>query len=123
MSNAKPKIFVGSARQVEKPWGVEWQLYISGEDCHKMLNWLEAHDQRRLVTVAVRGKQNPVEGKPSHYLELDQWEPKRKEEPQAEPQAETEAAHTERRGAVSMDGGWSPPPLQARKPVQDEIPF
>lgn len=66
------KIYVGSGKVVKTNFGELTKLSFSEEDLQKMKMNL---NERGYVNLVLKQKQNPVEGKPTHYMEVDNWKP------------------------------------------------
>lgn len=66
------KIYVGSGKVVKTNFGELTKLSFSEEDLQKMKLNL---NERGYVNLVLKQKQNPVEGKPTHYMEVDTWKP------------------------------------------------
>ena len=65
------KIFVGSAKIVTTKYGDLTKISFSKKD----INCLLANLNNGWVNCVLKEKKNKVEGKPSHYLEIDNWKP------------------------------------------------
>ena len=66
------KIYVGSGKVVKTNFGELTKLSFSEEDINKMRQNL---NERGYVNLVLKQKQNPMEGKPTHYMEVDNWKP------------------------------------------------
>lgn len=66
------KIYVGSGKVVKTNFGELTKLSFSEEDINKMRQNL---NERGYVNLVLKQKQNPMEGKPTHYMEVDTWKP------------------------------------------------
>lgn len=66
------KIYVGSGKVVKTNFGELTKLSFSEDDINKMKMNL---NERGYVNLVLKQKQNPVEGKPTHYMEVDTWKP------------------------------------------------
>ena len=66
------KIFVGSGKIVNTKFGAMTKLSFSKKDLQTMQDNLS---EQGWINVVLKEKQNKVEGKPTHYLEVDKWEP------------------------------------------------
>lgn len=65
------KIFVGSAKIIATKFGSLTKVSFSAKDLETLKNNL----QNGWVNCVIKEKQNKVEGKPTHYLEVDSWKP------------------------------------------------
>jgi len=66
------KIFCGSGRIINTKFGELTKMSFSKTD----LETLQANlNEKGWVTVVVKEKRNKVEGKPTHYVEVDTWQP------------------------------------------------
>jgi len=66
------KIFVGSGKIVNTKFGALTKLSFSRKDLQTMMDNLS---EQGWINVVLKEKQNKVEGKPTHYLEVDNWKP------------------------------------------------
>jgi hypothetical protein len=71
MSN---KIYSGSAKVVQTKFGEMWKVSFSKSDLAKLVQYQNDNDTE-WVNLVIKEKQQKVEGKPSHYLEVDEWKP------------------------------------------------
>lgn len=69
------KIFVGSGKIVTTQYGDMTKLSFSEKD----INTLKENLINGWVNCVVKKKQTIVEGKPTHYLEVDKWQPANRE--------------------------------------------
>lgn len=69
------KIFCGSAKIIKTQYGELTKLLLSESD----LDILRKNLSKGWVNAVVKEKQNKVEGKPTHYLEIDNWKPEAKD--------------------------------------------
>jgi len=65
------KIFCGSGRIITTKYGGLTKMSFSEKDIEILKNNLK----NGWVNVVVKEKQNKVEGKPTHYVEVDTYEP------------------------------------------------
>lgn len=68
------KIYGGNAKIIETKYGQMWKVSQSRTDLEKLLKYLNDNDLE-WVTQVMKEKQEKVEGKPTHYLEVDEWKP------------------------------------------------
>ena len=75
-------IYCGNANEIQTAHGKLMKLSISAKDIETM----SANLNNGWVNVDVKGKRNPAEGKPTHYLQVNDWKPENanRNEPQAE---------------------------------------
>ena len=66
------KIYAGNGKEVETKFGKLLKLSFSKSDLEKLTSQLN----NGWVNCVVKEKQTKVEGKPTHYLEVDLWKPK-----------------------------------------------
>jgi hypothetical protein len=71
MSN---KIYSGSAKVVQTKFGDMWKVSFSKSDLTKLVQYQNDNDTE-WVNLVIKEKQQKVEGKPTHYLEVDEWKP------------------------------------------------
>lgn len=65
------KTFVGSAKIVTTKFGEMTKVSFSEKD----IETLKANLSKGWVNCVIKEKKNKVEGKPTHYLEIDNWKP------------------------------------------------
>jgi len=65
------KIFVGSAKNIATKFGSMMKVSFSAKDLETLKNNLT----NGWVNCVIKEKLNKVEGKPTHYLEIDNWKP------------------------------------------------
>ena len=66
------KIFCGSGRIINTKFGELTKMSFSKTDLETLQSNL---NEKGWVTVVVKEKRNKVEGKPTHYVEVDTWQP------------------------------------------------
>lgn len=66
------KLFCGSAKEQTTKFGTMLKISFSKKD----LDMLNSQLNNGWVNCVVKEKQTKVEGKPTHYLEVDLWKPK-----------------------------------------------
>ena len=71
------KIFCGNAKIITTQYGDMTKISFSASDLEKLQGALE----NGWVNTVLKEKKNKVEGKPTHYLEVDTWKPEAKSEP------------------------------------------
>jgi len=76
------KIFCGNGKQIQTQYGPLMKLSFSATDLEKLQQNLD----NGWVNAVVKEKREKVEGKPTHYLEVDTWkpDPNRQQEPAPE---------------------------------------
>ena len=65
------KIFCGSAKTIQTQYGEMTKIAFTADDLSKMRDNLD----KGWVNLVLKEKKNKVEGKPTHYLEIDDWKP------------------------------------------------
>jgi len=68
------KIYGGNAKIIQTKFGEMTKISQSRSDLEKLLAYLNANDSE-WVNLVLKEKQEKVEGKPTHYLEVDDWKP------------------------------------------------
>jgi hypothetical protein len=68
------KIYGGNAKIITTKYGEMTKISQSRSDLEKLLAYLNANDSE-WVNLVLKEKQEKVEGKPTHYLEVDDWKP------------------------------------------------
>jgi len=71
---SEEKIFCGSGRIVQTKFGELTKVSFSESDIEKLKNNLS----NGWINLVLKEKKNKVEGKPTHYLEVDTWKPSEK---------------------------------------------
>ena len=66
------KIYAGNGKEVETKFGKMLKISFSKKDLETLISQLN----NGWVNCVVKEKQTKVEGKPTHYLEVDLWKPK-----------------------------------------------
>lgn len=74
MSEVKEKIFVGSAKVIPTKYGELTKVTFHKDNINTMVQYMKTN-QSDFINLVVKEKQNKVEGKPTHYLEVDEWKP------------------------------------------------
>ena len=70
------KTFVGSAKIITTQYGDMTKISFSEKD----LEALRDNLSNGWVNAVLKEKKNKVEGKPTHYLEIDNWKPEKKDD-------------------------------------------
>ena len=70
------KIFCGSGKIIPTQYGELTKISFNKDDINKMVSHMKKENSD-WVNLVIKEKQNKVEGKPTHYLEIDTWKPKR----------------------------------------------
>jgi hypothetical protein len=68
------KIYGGNAKIIQTKFGEMTKISQSRSDLEKLLAYLNTNDTE-WVNLVLKEKQEKVEGKPTHYLEVDDWKP------------------------------------------------
>ena len=68
------KIYAGNAKIIETKFGQMTKISQSRSDLEKLLKYLNENDTE-WVNLVMKEKQEKVEGKATHYLEVDEWKP------------------------------------------------
>lgn len=68
------KIYGGNAKKIQTKFGEMIKISQSRNDLEKLLAYLNANDTE-WVNLVMKEKQEKVEGKATHYLEVDEWKP------------------------------------------------
>ena len=83
------KIYCGSAKVINTQYGELTKVSFHKDDINKIVKYMKdnSSDWANLV---VKEKREKVEGKPTHYLEVDEWKPTQQETPPLPPEPEPE---------------------------------
>jgi len=65
------KIFCGNGKIINTQYGEMTKISFSKKDLETMLDNLD----NGWINTVLKEKKNKVEGKPTHYLEVDTWKP------------------------------------------------
>jgi hypothetical protein len=65
------KVFCGNGKVITTQYGEMTKISFSAQDLEK----LQANLENGWVNTVLKAKKEPVEGKPTHYLEVDKWRP------------------------------------------------
>jgi hypothetical protein len=68
------KIYGGNAKIIQTKFGEMTKISQSRSDLEKLIAYLNTNDTE-WVNLVLKEKQEKVEGKPTHYLEVDDWKP------------------------------------------------
>jgi len=68
------KIYCGNARIVNTKFGELTKVSFSKDDINKMVTHMKSENSN-WINLVVKEKKNKTEGKPTHYLEVDNWKP------------------------------------------------
>ena len=68
------KIYCGNARVIDTQYGQLTKISMSKSDVNKIDKFMESEGVE-WVTIAIKEKREKKEGKPTHYLEVDQYKP------------------------------------------------
>ena len=72
------KIYCGSGRIFSTKYGDIPKLSLSRNDLDKMYQWMD-ENEKDWVNLEVLPKKNPEQGKPTHYVAINEWKPEKKE--------------------------------------------
>ena len=77
------KIYCGSARTIKTQYGELTKVSFHKDDINKIVRHMKDNnlDWANLV---IKEKREKVEGKPTHYLEIDTWKPNTEQQPTQE---------------------------------------
>ena len=78
------KIYCGSAKEIQTKYGPLMKISFSESDLEK----LQANLDNGWVNAKVCEKREKVEGKPTHYLEVDTWKPDPNQRPEPQPEVD-----------------------------------
>ena len=68
------KIYAGTARMLATQFGTLPKVTFTGKDLNTLLDYLNENDTE-FVSLNVKEKPQKVEGRPTHYLQVDDWKP------------------------------------------------
>lgn len=73
------KIYCGNAKKIQTQFGEMYKGSMHKDDINKVVTWMKENgsDWFNFVILEKRVK---VEGKPTHYLQLDDWKPQEREQ-------------------------------------------
>lgn len=73
------KIYCGSAKIIKTQYGDLLKASMHKDDINKIVKWMKENESD-WVNFVIKEKREAIDGKPTHYLEIDTWKP----EPRAE---------------------------------------
>ena len=79
------KIYCGNARIFTTQYGDLLKCSMHKDDINKVVKWMKENNSD-WFNFTVKEKQNKQEGKPTHYLELDEWKPQAQPTPPPPPE-------------------------------------
>lgn len=68
------KIYCGSARVINTQYGELTKVSFHKDDINKIVKYMKDNNSE-WANLVVKEKREKVEGKPTHYLEVDEWKP------------------------------------------------
>ena len=68
------KIYAGSGKIITTSVGKLTKISLSRKDVNTLTDYLNNNDTE-WVNLMLKERLNKVEGKPTHYLEVDEWKP------------------------------------------------
>jgi hypothetical protein len=77
------KIYCGNAKIVKTQFGEMTKLSLHKDDINKIVKFMK-DGNLDWCNIVVKEKQNKVDGKPTHYLEIDDWKPTQETTPTPE---------------------------------------
>lgn len=75
------KVFCGSAKIVQTKFGELTKVSFSQKD----IDTMQQNMTNGWINLVVKEKQNKVEGKATHYLEVDNWKPDQSKQVESAP--------------------------------------
>jgi hypothetical protein len=79
------KIYCGNAKIVKTQFGEMTKISLHKDDINKIVKFMK-EGNLDWCNIVIKEKQNKTDGKPTHYLEIDDWKPT----PDATPQPASE---------------------------------
>jgi hypothetical protein len=67
-------IYAGTAKLVATKFGEMTKVSLNRTDLEKLTKYLNENDTE-WVNLVIKEKKEKVEGKPTHYLQVDDWKP------------------------------------------------
>lgn len=67
-------IYAGTARMLATKFGTLPKVTFSRTDLNKLIKYLDENDSE-FVSLNIKEKKEKPEGKPTHYLQVDEWKP------------------------------------------------
>ena len=77
MSEQKDKLFCGNAKTITTQYGDLTKVSMSSSDLNTIVGYMK-ENKSEWVNMNIKEKKEKVEGKPTHYLEIDTWKPEGK---------------------------------------------
>jgi hypothetical protein len=68
------KIYCGSAKIITTQYGEMYKGSMHRDDISKVLAWMDENNSE-WFNFAILEKRDKIEGKPTHYMQLDEWKP------------------------------------------------
>lgn len=84
------KIYCGSARVINTQYGELTKVSFHKDDVNKIVKYMKDNNSD-WANLVVKEKREKADGKPTHYLEIDEWKPTTQSEttpPPPEPQTD-----------------------------------
>ena len=75
---SEEKIYCGNAKIVNTKFGELTKISIHRDHINQMVKYMK-DNKSDWINLALKEKKEKKEGKPTHYLEVDTWEPEKKE--------------------------------------------
>jgi hypothetical protein len=67
-------IYAGTAKLVATKFGEMTKVSFNRTDLEKLTKYMNENDTK-WVNLVIKEKKEKVEGKPTHYLQVDEWKP------------------------------------------------
>jgi hypothetical protein len=83
------KIYAGHARIVNTQYGDMTKISLHKDDINKIVKYMKENDSD-WINLDVKEKREKVEGKATHYLEVDQWKPSQQNNTPPPPEEESD---------------------------------
>ncbi len=101
------KIYCGSGRIITTNYGNMPKIKLHKDDVNTIVKWMK-ENKSDWINIDMKEKPNTEQGKPTHYLEVDEWKP--------EPKTGNEEIRPDKpeKGSVTD----TPPPH-----TEDDLPF
>lgn len=71
-------LYCGNARIISTKFGDLTKVSMHKDDINKVVKWMKENNSD-WVNFAIKEKKEKTEGKPTHYCEIDEWKPDKKE--------------------------------------------
>jgi hypothetical protein len=91
MSNEE-KIFVGNGKIINTQYGDLTKISFSKDDINRMVSFMK-QEKSDWINCVLKAKKEPKEGKPTHYLEVDQWKPNEGQQSATESEVKTQESN------------------------------